>query len=126
MFKSEYVDEIVKVPLPKISSEHQVMWRYGRRGQYLVKSRYQVALRLKHPDFPSYLGNSSTLWQAIWKLVLPAKVKIFLWKAAQDLLPIAEKLWKKQVIQEPRCQSYRDSMESISHAILKCKITRKV
>lgn len=55
----------------------------------------------------------------------PEKVKIFLWRAAKNILPTAENLWKKKVIQEAICPVCRSWLENTAHALLDCKIARK-
>lgn len=85
-----------------------------------------MAMKIKFPDFPSCSAHTQNQWRAIWKLAVPEKEKIFLWRAAHDLLPTAENLWKKKVLQEPTCQICCCSMESISHALLDFKMARKI
>ena len=91
-----------------------------------MKSGYRVALKQKHSDFSSCSNSHSNHWNSIWNMVVPKKVKIFLWRAVKDLLPTTENLWKKNVVQEATCQICRNQMESIDHAHLDCKITMKV
>ena len=59
-------------------------------------------------------------------MAVPEKVKIFLWRAAKDLLHTAENLLKKNVVYEATCPICRNEMESIAHALLDCKIAMKV
>lgn len=93
--RSHYIKSISKNP-------NQPLWSYDRRGNYSIKSKYQVAFRLKTPDYPRPSKSSMTEWNAIWKLVLLEKMKIFMWRAAQNLLPIVENLWKKnKILQQP-------------------------
>lgn len=125
-FGKEDADAIVQIPLPRKQNDDKLIWHYDQRGQYLVKSGYQVALKQKHPDLPSCSNSHSSHWNSIWKMAVPEKVKIFLWRAAKDLLPTAENLWKKKVVQEATCQICRNQIESIAHALLDCKIARKV
>lgn len=57
---------------------------------------------------------------------LPEKLKIFMWKASNNLLPTTENLWKRKVLQEPLCQRCKLSVETISHALLECKAASKI
>ncbi|KAH9657474.1 putative reverse transcriptase/RNA-dependent DNA polymerase [Citrus sinensis] len=99
-FEKEDADAILQIPLPRKQNEDKLIWHYDRRGQYLVKSGYQ--------------------------LVVPKKVKIFLWRAAKDLLPTAENLWKKRVMHEATCLVCGSQMETLAHALLAYKIAKKV
>ena len=49
-----------------------------------------------------------------------------MWRAGRNLLPSAENLWSKKVILDPTCQLCKKTMESISHALVDCKMARKV
>lgn len=52
-FKWEGAEVMQQIPLPRRPKEDQLIWHYDKRGQYKVKSRYQVAMRIKFPDHPS-------------------------------------------------------------------------
>ena len=73
-----------------------MVWTYDKQGKYDVKSGYQVVLSLKFKDQPSSSRASPTEWNAIWKLEIPEKLKVFMWRATQDLLPMAGNLWKRK------------------------------
>ena len=125
-FRPEDAEAIMQIPLPKRPKEDQLIWHYDKKGYYSVKSGYQVAMRLKFPEDPSCSNHDQNLWRFIWKLAIPEKVKIFLWRAAHDLLPTAENLWKKKVLQEPMCQSCYCHVETVSHALVERNRARKI
>ena len=125
-FTREDAEAILKIPLLKRPKEDQLIWHYDIRVKYSVKSGYQVAMRLKFPDQPCCSSQSSDLWGALWKLAMPEKIKIFLWRAINNLLLTSENLWKRRVVQEPICQICSNNVETISHALLGCKIAKKV
>ncbi|KAH9718140.1 hypothetical protein KPL71_022099 [Citrus sinensis] len=54
------------------------------------------------------------------------KVKVFMWRAAQDLLPTAGNLWKKKALQDPWCQRCGKKGENVFHVVIKCKFSQKV
>ncbi|KAH9781318.1 putative non-LTR reverse transcriptase [Citrus sinensis] len=117
---------ILKIPLLKEHLDDDVLWHYDKRGEYSVKSGYQLALRMKFPNAPSSLESMSQYWSALWSLELPEKIKIFMWRASNNLLPSTENMWKRKVIQEPTCQICRKSIESISHALLEYKAAKSI
>ena len=118
--------EILKIPLPAKKAEDEVLWHYDKRGNYSVKSGYQLALRSKFPDSTSCSEISNQYWSALWSLELPEKLKIFMWRASNNLLPSTENLWKRKVVEEPTCKRCKISVETISHALLECKAARKI
>ncbi|KAL9411912.1 hypothetical protein AB3S75_045503 [Citrus x aurantiifolia] len=125
-FRQEDAEAIIQIPLPKRPKEDQLIWHYDKKGHYSIKSGYQVAMRIKFPEDPSCSNHDQNQWRFIWKLAMPEKVKIFLWRAAHDLLPTAENLWKKKVLQEPMCQSCCCHVETVSHALVECNMARKI
>ena len=82
----------MKIMLQKRPRPNKLIWGFDKHGNYTVKSGYQVALKLKFPDRPSTSKRKSTEWQTIWKLEVLEKVKIFIWRVAQNLLPTIENL----------------------------------
>ena len=54
------------------------------------------------------------------------KFRIFGWRAVNNLLPTAENLWKRKVVQELTYQLCRNSLENIFHALVTCKAAKKV
>ena len=80
----------MKIMLPKSPRLDKLIWGFDKHCNYAVKSGYQVALKLKFPDWPSTSKRKSFEWHTIWKLDLPEKIKIFMWRATQNLLPTTE------------------------------------
>ena len=117
---------ILKIPLPKEHLDDEVLWHYDKRGEYSVKSGYQLALRMKFLDAPSSPERRSQYWSALWSLELPQKITIFMWRESNNLLPSTENLWKRKVLLAPTCQRCRKSIESISHALLECKAAKSI
>ncbi|KAH9658603.1 putative reverse transcriptase/RNA-dependent DNA polymerase [Citrus sinensis] len=91
-------DLITKIPLPRRPREDELIWHYGKNGQFSVRSGYQTALQIKFPAMPSSSVVSKNEWNIIWSLTLPQKIRIFAWRAAKNQLPSAENLWKKKII----------------------------
>lgn len=85
-----------------------------------------MALRQKHQDVPASSNHHSSNGTLFGSWLSPKKVKIFLWRAAKDLLPTAENLWKKRVMQKATCPVCRSQMETLAHALLDYKIAKKV
>ena len=119
-------EEIIKIPLPRRPMRDEIIWHYDRKGQYTVKSGYQIALSLKFLASPTSLGAAQNQWNIIWLLTLLEKIMIFSWRAAKNLLPLAENLWNKKVIQEPLCQMCKNGLEVVFHALVGCKVAKKI
>ena len=125
-FMKEDAQQILNIPLPRTPKPDKLLWHFDKRGEYSVKSGYQVALNLKFPDHPNSSENKQIPWNIIWASELPTKIKIFMWRAARNLMPTAVNLWRKKVIQSPWCQRCRRTEETPYHAIFNCKCAQKV
>ena len=119
-------EEIIKIPLPRRPMRDEIIWHYDRKGQYTVKSGYQIALSLKFLASPTSSGAAQNQWNIIWLLTLLEKIMIFSWRAAKNLLPLAENLWNKKVIQKPLCQMCKNGLEAVFHALVGCKVAKKI
>lgn len=53
-------DQIIKIPLPRQPKPDKLLWHYDKRGNYSVKSGYQLALKMKFPNKPSYSEDKQT------------------------------------------------------------------
>lgn len=126
LYPKEISERIVKLPLPKTPQEDILIWRFDKHGTYSVKSGYQLAVQLKFPENPGCSDISKSQWKVIWSTEIPEKVKIFMWRAAKNLLPTANNLWKKKVVPSLICQRCFCKSEDPCHALMVCKAARKV
>ena len=91
-FMDEDAAEILRIPLSRRPRMDEVIWHFDKKGQYSVKSGYQLALKIKNPDKPSCSSKGLHHWNLLWTLQLPEKIKIFMWRASHNLLPTADNL----------------------------------
>ncbi|KAL5819428.1 hypothetical protein ACOSQ4_023270 [Xanthoceras sorbifolium] len=64
---------------------------------------------------------ASSWWRFLWQLYLPAKVKVFLWKASHDWLPSFSQLFERKVVGSTRCSLCFRAVETPFHAVWFCK-----
>lgn len=125
-FSSEAAERILRTPLPRNPRQDALIWQFDKHGNYSVKSGHQVAVRLKFPGLPSCSDISKTQWRVIWAADIPEKMKIFMWRAAQNMLPTANNLWKKKMVRTPVCQRCCCKSEDAFHALMEYKDARQV
>ena len=85
-----------------------------------------MALSLKIPNCLSTSRTSLIEWNVIWKLEIPVKIKIFMWRVTQNLLATTENLWNKKVVQDPWCKNCGSKGENVFHALIECKASQKM
>ncbi|KAM0970966.1 hypothetical protein ACFX15_018367 [Malus domestica] len=89
-------------------SADMLVWHYGERGRFSIKSGYWVAQQwLQSTDSnASSSSNASAyakLWKHLWKANIPPKVKNFTWRVCHNILPTKVNLTKKGVRVESEC-----------------------
>ena len=81
MFSRDDAEAIIRIPLSKRDVPDSIVWLPNKDGVYSVKSGYGIA-RLLTKETDGMVGSSAgqnrgLIWQQLWKLHLPNKIKIF-------------------------------------------------
>ena len=66
----------------------------------------------------SYVGKF--IWPVLWKLSIPNKIKIFGWRACNDILPTWINLVKRRIINEDKCPICTREVETAIHVLWGC------
>ncbi|KAK4398964.1 hypothetical protein Sango_1371900 [Sesamum angolense] len=93
---------------------------------FYVKSAYHVAVSLANRNQPSTSQPMPSPWKAVWLANVPGKIRVFIWKLAQNALPTGSNLFKKLrdvVLVCPYCGSEEEDTE---HVFLRCPFARHV
>ena len=89
-FGVEEVVAICKIPLSRRNIVDLMVWLHTKNGKYSVKSGYHLARKVIRNDdgvrSSKGTGNQQ-IWKKIWQLHVPSKIKIFWWRACQNILP---------------------------------------
>ena len=120
---------ICKIPLSRRKVGDSIFWVHTRNGGYFVKSGYHVAREvLKHEGWAecSSGGDMQQVWQALWKMRLPNKIKIFGWRVFHGILPTRVNLMKKKIIRESLCPICTRLLENELHVFWECPATQDV
>lgn len=93
-FLEEDAKAILATRVPQCSSRDRVVWANCTDGIYSVKAGYRLwhALNVGTSNVPQGEG-----WGKIWRLVLPHKMKIFLWHLCRNTIPVRRRLSSKGV-----------------------------
>ncbi|KAM6596102.1 hypothetical protein CsatA_006626 [Cannabis sativa] len=114
-------DRILTIPLSYFAEMDRLIWHYTSNGSYTVQSGFHLANSLEEQLCSSTSNNHSDWWKFFWNLVLPPKIRIFVWKVLHNILPTAAALFKKKVLTSAECSLCASSWESIGHALFGCK-----
>lgn len=112
------------------TSNDVLFWHDFRDGCCHVKLGYAsiVADTVVSPNFG--LSPSSSIdpdiWPSIWKQKIREKIKLFLWKACHNALPVKSSLTQKRIVFSNLCPIYHKEPETIEHTLVLCNWTELV
>ncbi|XP_019193081.1 PREDICTED: uncharacterized protein LOC109187347 [Ipomoea nil] len=120
LFQPNDVANIIKIP---VSPEYDDMWYWhgDPREIYSVKCGYRLIVG----NYESGTGTF-TKWLTLWKLKIPRKWKMFLWRAICDILPTTTNLLIKRVDVDPQCAMCGISQEDTIHALVLCEFAKNI
>ena len=83
LFHTDDVEEICRIPLSHRHEPDILALMYNKNGMFSVKSAYKVAVQIQKGE--EWTENSSgcvgkNVWNALWKLHIPNKIKVFGWR----------------------------------------------
>ncbi|KAL5555846.1 hypothetical protein UlMin_038082 [Ulmus minor] len=87
---------------------------------YTVRSGYWVATGRSRVAGSSS-SNTTSWWTKFWKLHIPPKIKIFIWKAYHDWIPTSANLANHGVPTSKICLLCNNAHETSSHSVWGCK-----
>ncbi|XP_012857002.1 PREDICTED: uncharacterized protein LOC105976270 [Erythranthe guttata] len=127
------VDRILGVPLGGPHTNDSWVWHHSPKGNFTVRSAYHMILNNHNLSSPMGIGNNGSIsgtnnreWKCIWRLPIPPKIQIFLWRFCGNNLPTNEELHRRRIITSPACRRCGASNESTLHVIATCKGMNKV
>ena len=118
------------MPLSRRNIPDRLFWLHTDKGEFSVKTRYQVARQLKKNEdmrgMSSQSGLKSLVWTKLWNLHIPNKIKVFGWRAFHNILPTRENLVQKHVIEDDTYELCTRTKETAIHALWECSVAQGV
>lgn len=80
---------IKNIPLCRFIQDDVLIWPFNPDGEYSVKSGYKFLQdsHLLQQHGPSTTESMKPLWEKIWTLGVPNKVKHLVWRACKNSIP---------------------------------------
>ncbi|CAL1389594.1 unnamed protein product [Linum trigynum] len=118
---------IKEIPLPHGNVEDRLIWHGRSNGSFTVKTTYHLDVQLDKKDgwwrsLASWMDRSS--WIRVWAAPIPPKLRVFLWKIFNRLLPTTEALRERKVQVHPCCPVFWAESETLEHLFLECSVAR--
>ncbi|CAA7036215.1 unnamed protein product [Microthlaspi erraticum] len=92
-----------------------------KQGEYTTKSGYLLLSSQSSP----YRASDFNWYKNIWNVPTAPKIKHFLWRAANQALPVGNLLAYRGITTDLHCKRC-GGLESISHILLDCTFARSV
>ncbi|KAG6661744.1 hypothetical protein CIPAW_03G196400 [Carya illinoinensis] len=105
IFSQEEAKSICSIPISVKGMGDKIIWGLSKKGIFTVKSAYYADLEIKNQKTgeTSSRDQSERLWGRLWRLTNLGKVKLFLWKALNGILPTRSILFKRRVVDNSTC-----------------------
>lgn len=117
LFEERDVIEILKLKVPDLQCNDKLTWIGNKRGVFTVKSCFKVNF--------GFSEEFSGKWIKLWGLDILERLKVFIWRIANNILPTREVLQKRFNEIDTVCSICGKEAEySLTHLFRECQITR--
>ncbi|XP_071918961.1 uncharacterized protein [Coffea arabica] len=122
-FNREDADKILDIPKSIRGREDNNYWLHSCSGIYTVNSEYKalsrettqhIGRRVDEPETSSTNSNGKK-WKWLWKLKVKSKIKHFIWRSLNGLLPVNGLVFNRTHHGDPICDGCGEHEESIEH-----------
>jgi hypothetical protein len=131
IFNQLDVSRILQIPINHNGFEDFVAWSFSKHGMYTVRSAYHLQWRHHFGASGRLLalpGVSATnpVWKILWKLKLPSKIKIFVWRSLHGILPLKSILVNRHIGTSGQCPICATGPEDIAHLLFVCPRAKEI
>ncbi|GLT27463.1 hypothetical protein SLA2020_024590 [Shorea laevis] len=126
-FRAKDAEVILHIPLSRSCTIDRLIWPSTNTGKFSVKLAYRYAWQLifgsEHHDHDQVL---LPVWNAIWFLNVPPKIKHVLWRLIWEILPSRDILLSRGIDVELGCGACSTAEESYFHLFFDCEWSKRV
>ncbi|XP_019199082.1 PREDICTED: uncharacterized protein LOC109192835 [Ipomoea nil] len=119
IFHPNDIPRILRIPISP-GYEDTWYWYGDPNGCYSVKNGYRLIVG----TYNASMGLDK--WNALWRLKIPPKWKMFLWRAMNNILPTIKNLFIKRVEIDPTCAMCGLMHEDIMHSLVLCDYAKAI
>ena len=96
-------------------------WTFTNNGKYSVKSRY----RFWHDQYSGIREQCSNGWTKLWRLEVPHKVRVLLWRVGRNNVPVRYMLRGRGVQTTIVCPMCMNDVEHLFHIFHDCSFAKE-
>jgi hypothetical protein len=127
------IEVIRSIPICTRTAEDFWAWQYEKAGVFSVKSAYHMVVNSRRRR-GAWLENIATSsnhqqeekdWASLWKIKVPSKIRVFLWRLARNTIPTMDVRHHRNMVDN--CgYSLCGEPDSWRHSLLECTMSRCV
>lgn len=119
-FNSSDAEAILAVRIPQSSTRDRIAWVRSNDGQYSVKSGYRYWHSIHSGDNSVQPSGG---WRTIWRLCIPHKIKVLLWRLCRNNVPVRNHLRGKGARVPINCVMCTGDIEHLLHLFFDCTVS---
>ncbi|XP_026397042.1 uncharacterized protein LOC113291761 [Papaver somniferum] len=125
LFTADQVNSILTIPI-QLDQEDKLIWPFTTTGIFTTASTYKI-LCDKDILTDNSMGLYQHFWLSFWKLKVPYKFQIFLWRAIHNAVPVKEIIFTHVHNADLHCVlCNHNQMEDLDHLLLHCPFSRAI
>ncbi|KAA3481754.1 reverse transcriptase [Gossypium australe] len=124
-FPDAEAELILQIPLALEAHDDLFVWNGEPIGEFSVCSSYKL---LQNSDPTAYALQSiyKEFYKKIWRIDIPSKIKIFVWKASWNFLSTRVNLSFRKLVSNSVCPRCLNGAETMMHLFRDCPISQAV
>jgi hypothetical protein len=123
------VHRIMHIPLTPNRYDF-VAWHYNKLGLFSVRSAYYCQWNHKfgrnNRNEEIVEGANNPIWEKLWSLEVPSKIKIFGWRVLHAMIPCRGVLANRHIGNQGGCPICNSGCEDIKHLLFMCGRAKEV
>jgi hypothetical protein len=124
---------ILGLPICTRNIEDFWSWNFEKKGIFTVRSAYRMLVETKQRREAWLDGRASSSdttaesksWTTMWKVKVPSKIRVFLWRLAKQSLPTSDLLHHRNMSTTSTCVLC-GAADSWRHSLIECRMARCV
>ncbi|KAK8545753.1 hypothetical protein V6N12_026575 [Hibiscus sabdariffa] len=116
LFEEDQDERICSIPISRGVYIDDIIWRLEGSGCYTVKSGYRLLQNASRAMVP----HISAFFSDVWSVELPPKVRITMWRIANNFLPTYDNLQRRRLVVINICPFCDSPGETVVHLMRDC------
>ncbi|KAK5819768.1 hypothetical protein PVK06_024791 [Gossypium arboreum] len=112
----DVAEKILKIPLAETAHEAFQVWKGELTGEFSVRSAYKLLHEIcLDPNTIILQIEIKNFYRKLWKLCIPSKIQITVWRISWNFIPSLLNLRLKRVVVDAQCPRCRQGDKDNTH-----------